>query len=218
MHDVAVTSADGVLGGTLAIPHGAHGLILFAHGSGSSRYSPRNRAVAGLLNKRGFATLLMDLLTDAEEELDTRTAALRFDIALLARRVSEASDWCRADQRLVHLPLGYFGASTGAAAALLSAADRDDVRAIVSRGGRPDLAGNALARVAAPTLLVVGERDSVVVDLNRRAASEMPAHCEIAIVPAAGHLFEEAGALERVAALATDWFVRYLAALARNGS
>ena len=218
MHDVSVTSEDGILGGTLAIPPGAHGVVLFAHGSGSSRHSPRNRAVAAQLNDRGFATLLMDLLTEDEEEIDVRTASLRFDIALLARRVCEASDWCASDQRLAQLPLGYFGASTGAAAALLAASSRADVRAVVSRGGRPDLTGNALPRVTAATLLIVGERDTVVADLNRRAASEMHAHCEIAIVPAAGHLFEEPGALERVALLATDWFVRYLPVPGRNGS
>lgn len=208
--EVTMPVESGVINGTLDVPAGAHGLVLFAHGSGSSRHSPRNRYVAGLLNARGLGTLLMDLLTQDEEEIDSTTAALRFDIALLARRVDLATEWCKTQSQLANLPIGYFGASTGAGAALMAAAERDDVRAIVSRGGRPDLAGTSLARVRAATLLIVGERDPVVIDLNRRAASQMKAPCEIAIVPGATHLFEEPGALDKVAGLAQEWFLRYL--------
>ena len=200
------------LGATLNIPAASHGLVIFAHGSGSSRHSPRNRFVAQSLGERGLATLLLDLLTQDEDELDRRTAALRFDVALLARRVDLATTWAHEQHDLRDKRLGYFGASTGAGAALLAAATRDDVDAVVSRGGRPDLAGDALRDVQAPTLLIVGERDPKVIDLNRRAASQLQAYCEIAIVPGATHLFEEPGTLEQVAALAQDWFVRYLAA------
>jgi putative phosphoribosyl transferase len=200
------------LGATLDLPASPRGLVVFAHGSGSSRLSPRNRFVANELGGRDFATLLLDLLTEAEDELDRDTAALRFDIALLARRVDLATSWWREHGELRTLPIGFFGASTGAAAALLAAAQRHDISAIVSRGGRPDLAGPALPRVHAPTLLIVGERDPAVLDLNRQAAAQMTAHREIAIVPGAGHLFEEAGALEQVARLAGDWFRRYVVA------
>lgn len=213
MRDVVLQIDAGNLGGTIGEPPGAHGLIIFAHGSGSSRHSPRNRFVANSLNERGFATLLMDLLTEDEEEIDRRTASLRFDIPLLARRVALATGWCKKQPQFAHLPIAYFGASTGAAAALLAAASRDDVSAIVSRGGRPDLAGPALADVRAATLLIVGELDLVVIDLNRRAASQMHSPCEIAIVPGAGHLFEEAGAIEQVARLAQEWFLHYLTAV-----
>lgn len=207
-----VLALDGKrLGATLSVPAAAHGLVIFAHGSGSSRHSPRNRFVAESLNERGLATLLLDLLTDDEEELDRRTAALRFDIALLARRIDLATVWARQDERLQSLRVGYFGASTGAGAALLAASTRDDVDAVVSRGGRPDLAGDALGDVQSPTLLIVGERDPKVIDINRRAASQFRAHCEIAIVPGASHLFEEPGTLEQVARLAQEWFLRYLA-------
>lgn len=200
------------LGATLGVPPAAHGVVIFAHGSGSSRHSPRNRLVAESLNERGISTVLLDLLSDDEEEIDRRTAALRFDIALLARRVDLATTWAREQPDFHGQRVGYFGASTGAGAALLAASTRDDVDAIVSRGGRPDLAGDALADVQAPTLLIVGERDPKVIDLNRRAASQLSAHSEIAIVPGATHLFEEPGTLEHVARLAQDWFVRYLAA------
>ncbi len=199
------------LGATLNVPPGAHGLVLFAHGSGSSRHSPRNHFVAESLNARGLATLLLDLLSQAEDELDRRTAALRFDVALLARRVDLATAWARTQDDLKTFRLGYFGASTGAGAALLAASTRDDVDAVVSRGGRPDLAGEALRDVQTPTLLIVGERDPQVMDVNRRAASQIGAHCEIAVVPGASHLFEESGTLEQVASLAQNWFVRYLA-------
>jgi dienelactone hydrolase len=200
------------LGATLCVPPAAHGMVIFAHGSGSSRHSPRNRFVAESLNERGISTLLLDLLSDDEDEIDRRTAALRFDVALLARRVGLATTWTREQAELAGQRIGYFGASTGAGAALLAASTRDDVDAIVSRGGRPDLAGDALADVQAPTLLIVGERDPKVIDLNRRAASQLQAHTEIAVVPGATHLFEEPGTLEQVAHLAQDWFVRYLAA------
>ncbi len=207
-----VIDVDGkALGATLSGPPSKRGLVIFAHGSGSSRHSPRNRFVAESLNALGLATVLIDLLTPDEEEIDRRTAALRFDIALLARRIDLVTSWSREQAQLRELRVGYFGASTGAAAALLAASTRDDVDAIVSRGGRPDLAGDAIGDVQAPTLLIIGERDPVVVDLNRRAASHFHAHCEIAIVPGATHLFEEPGTLERVAHLAHEWFVRYLA-------
>ncbi|HET9096996.1 MAG TPA: alpha/beta hydrolase, partial [Candidatus Baltobacteraceae bacterium] len=188
----------------------AHGIVIFAHGSGSSRHSPRNIFVAQTLNTGGLITLLLDLLTQDEEEIDNRTAALRFDIALLARRVGLATDWCRRDPQLQSHRIGYFGASTGAGAALLAASTRDDVDAIVSRGGRPDLAGDALGDVTAPTLLIVGENDPKVIELNRGAAAQLRTHHELAIVPGATHLFEEPGALERVSRLAQAWFSRYL--------
>jgi putative phosphoribosyl transferase len=199
--------------GSLVVPGGAFGLVLFAHGSGSSRFSPRNRYVAGVLEDAGLATLLVDLLTREEEEIDVRTRELRFDIELLARRLLAAAAWAGGDERTRALPLGLFGASTGAGAALVAAARRPEaLRAVVSRGGRPDLAGPALADVRAPTLLVVGGRDELVLDLNRRAREAMvrAAAVELEVVQGATHLFEEPGALERVAGLARDWFARYL--------
>lgn len=212
-HDELNIDADGKrLGALLTVPNAPHGLVIFAHGSGSGRHSPRNQQVARSLNGRGLATLLMDLLSPDEDDLDRRTAALRFDIALLARRIDLATVWARNNETLQNLRFGYFGASTGAGAALLAASTRDDIDAIVSRGGRPDLAGDALADVQAPTLLIVGELDPNVIDVNRRAASQFQSHCEIAIVPGATHLFEEAGTLGRVSQLAQDWFVRYLSA------
>jgi putative phosphoribosyl transferase len=199
--------------GDLVVPDGARGVVLFAHGSGSSRLSPRNRYVAGVLNEAGLATLLVDLLTEAEEEADRATGHLRFDVDLLADRLLSALDRLTREAQTRDLPLGLFGASTGAAAALVAAARRPDaVRAVVSRGGRPDLAGDALALVRCPTLLVVGELDDVVVRLNREAMARMSAPAELEIVPGATHLFPEPGALERVAALARDWFLRHLAA------
>jgi putative phosphoribosyl transferase len=206
-------SADGAeLHATLTVPDGAFGVVLFAHGSGSSRFSPRNRYVAGQLQEAGLATCLTDLLTAHEEEADLRTAALRFDIALLADRLLAASDMLAREPATGELPLGYFGASTGAAAALVAAARRPQgVAAIVSRGGRPDLAGPALAQVQAPTLLIVGGLDTVVLELNRQAMAAMPGCVELEVVPGAGHLFEEPGALQRVAELARSWFSRYLA-------
>lgn len=196
----------------LELPAEACGLVLFAHGSGSSRHSPRNQYVARVLNSAGIATLLLDLLTPEEEAVDRRTAHLRFDIALLARRLVAATGWCRAQTELATLPVGYFGASTGAAAALVASATLPDlIAAVVSRGGRPDLAGPHLTGVRAPTLLIVGSADYEVLALNRRASAAMTARNEIAIVPGATHLFEEAGALEHVAMLSRDWFVRHFA-------
>jgi putative phosphoribosyl transferase len=204
--------ADSVtLEGNLAIPSGARGIVLFAHGSGSSRHSPRNRYVAGVLNKAGIATFLFDLLTAEEEREDMVTARLRFDIPLLAERVAAATDWVANDTRTRGLRIGYFGASTGAAAALVAAARRGDIAAIVSRGGRPDLAGDALPKVTAPTLLIVGGRDAVVIELNESAKKEMRAEAELKIIPGATHLFEEPGALEQVARFAADWFTRHVA-------
>ncbi|MGH3487463.1 MAG: dienelactone hydrolase family protein [Actinopolymorphaceae bacterium] len=203
--------ADVQLQGDLVLPTGAVALILFAHGSGSSRHSPRNRAVARTLQGGGFGTVLLDLLTADEEVLDRQTAELRFDIALLGARVTAAVDEVRRWEEAAGLPIGIFGASTGAASALVAAAERpDDVGAIVSRGGRPDLAGAALGRVLAPTLLVVGSEDRQVLALNQQAAARLSAPHDIAVVGGATHLFEEPGALERVAQLASEWFTRYL--------
>jgi putative phosphoribosyl transferase len=208
---VQLRAGDVVLNADLALPECARGLVVFAHGSGSSRLSGRNRAVALALQHGGFGTLLLDLLTQDEERVDVRTAEFRFDIPLLGIRVTAAVDWAIADERTSPLPIGLFGASTGAAAALIAAAERHDaVRAIVSRGGRPDLAGSALERVRAPSLLVVGERDDVVVALNREALSRLTAPASLVIVPDATHLFEEPGTLERVIDLARDWFERHL--------
>ena len=208
---VAVAGGRARLGGTLGVPTDARGVVVFAHGSGSSRHSPRNRRVASVLNDAGLATLLVDLLTEGEEEVDLRTREHRFDIGLLAERLVGAIDWLRQEEATATLALGCFGASTGAAAALVAAAERPEVvRAVVSRGGRPDLAGDALGRVAAPTLLVVGERDPLVLDLNREAMERMHAPVRLEIVPRATHLFEEPGALDVVARLAHDWFLEHL--------
>lgn len=212
---VTITAADAHLYGDLAVPEGARGLVVFAHGSGSGRHSPRNRAVAAGLRRAGIGTLLMDLLTEEEDLVDQRTRRLRFDIALLARRLTGAVDWLStagAAEPSAALPVGTFGASTGAAAALITAAERPRrVRAVVSRGGRPDLAEAVLDRVEVPVLLVVGGADPVVVDLNERAARRL-AHVELRIVPGATHLFEEPGALDEVTRVAADWFARWLAA------
>jgi putative phosphoribosyl transferase len=200
------------LSGDLVVPPKAAGIVLFAHGSGSSRYSPRNRYVARVLERGGLGTLLLDLLTAAEEQVDLRTRRLRFDIRLLAGRLGEATDWLEQEPATRRLPLGYFGASTGAAAALVAAAKRPgEIGAVVSRGGRPDLANSALPLVQAPTLLIVGGEDRVVLDLNREAMEEMQCEKELSIVPGAAHLFEEPGAMEQVARLALDWFTRHLA-------
>jgi pimeloyl-ACP methyl ester carboxylesterase len=199
------------LEGDLAIPAGPRGLVLFAHGSGSSRKSKRNRFVAQALRTRWLGTLLFDLLTATEEREDEVDAHLRFDIPLLARRLGAVTDWMRSRGPAKELSIGYFGASTGAAAALIAAAERPGaIRAVVSRGGRPDLAGDALARVRAPTLLIVGGADTMVLDLNRDALEEIQGPKELIIVPGATHLFEEPGALEEVARIAGDWFVRHL--------
>ncbi|MDR7523284.1 MAG: dienelactone hydrolase family protein [Armatimonadota bacterium] len=205
-------AADGAtLEGALAVPPGARGIVLFAHGSGSSRHSPRNQFVAGVLRGAGFATLLTDLLTAGEEAVDERTRHLRFDIPFLARRLAAATAWVGSDPEVRSLRIGYFGASTGAAAALVAAAHRTDIGAIVSRGGRPDLARDVLARVRAPTRLIVGGRDVAVLDLNREALRRLQVEKDLVIVPGATHLFEEPGALEEVARLAADWFRRHLA-------
>ncbi len=199
------------LSADLVVPPEAAGIVLFAHGSGSSRYSPRNRYVARFLQRGGLGTLLLDLLTAAEEQVDLRTRHLRFDIGLLAGRLGEASDWLQQESATRRLPLGYFGASTGAAAALVAATKRPgEIAAIISRGGRPDLAGSALPFVQAPTLLIVGGEDRVVLDLNREALEELQCEKELSIVPGAAHLFEEPGAMEQVARLALDWFTRHM--------
>ena len=198
------------LEGNLDVPDDALGVVLFAHGSGSSRHSPRNRYVAQALRDAGLATLLIDLLTPDEERVDIRTAHLRFDIGLLAERLVAATDWLGQHPATQHLRVGYFGASTGGGAALVAAAERPDVGAVVSRGGRPDLAGAALARVRAPTLLIVGGNDIPVIALNRQALAQLRAEKELAIVPGATHLFEEPGTLEEVARLARDWFLCFL--------
>ena len=207
---IAIRVPDGRIEADLRVPETAAGLVMFAHGSGSSRFSSRNRAVAGFLEAHGFATLLLDLLTRREESIDIYTRQFRFDIDLLGRRVAFATDWVRQRDDLRCLPLGYFGASTGAAAALMGAADHPDVaRAVVSRGGRPDLAGDALRLVKAPTLLIVGGDDEPVIEMNQDAMRQMTAHVELEIVPGATHLFEEPGTLERVMELAANWFRTY---------
>lgn len=208
---VLVKAGSVSLEGNLTIPQGAKGIVLFAHGSGSSRHSPRNRYVASVLQAAGLATLLIDLLTAEEEIIDMRTRHLRFDIDLLAKRLVGATDWLQQNPSTENLRIGYFGASTGAAAALVAAAERPEVvSAIVSRGGRPDLAGAALPRVKAPTLLIVGGYDYPVIEMNQSALAQLRTEKQLVIVPRATHLFEEPGALEQVARLATQWFERYL--------
>jgi pimeloyl-ACP methyl ester carboxylesterase len=210
---VRVAAGRATLEGNLNIPAEARGVVLFAHGSGSSRHSSRNRFVARALREAGLATLLLDLLTAEEESVDVYTGHLRFDIGLLADRLTGATRWLTRQAATAELPVGYFGASTGGGAALVAAAARPEmVEAVVSRGGRPDLAGEALPRVQAPTLLIVGGHDFPVIDLNRQAFRRLgAAEKELVIVPGATHLFEEAGALEEVARLAADWFTRHLA-------
>jgi pimeloyl-ACP methyl ester carboxylesterase len=209
---VRITAGPVTLEGNLSLPRGARGIVMFAHGSGSSRLSPRNRYVAQLLNQARLATLLVDLLTAQEEAIDLRTARLRFDIGLLAERLVGATDWLLEHPQTRELQIGYFGASTGAAAALVAAAERlDEVAAIVSRGGRPDLAGPRLPQVRAPTLLIVGGNDVQVIELNRAAFAQLRCEKQLVIVPGATHLFEEPGALDEVARLAREWFERYLA-------
>jgi putative phosphoribosyl transferase len=207
--------ATGVsLEGTLGVPAGARGMVLFAHGSGSSRFSPRNRYVARVLRDAGLATLLVDLLSPGEEEVDLVTRQLRFDIGLLADRLVDGIDWLGHGPATGSLRVGLFGASTGGGAALVAAARRPEaVGAVVSRGGRPDLAGEALPQVRARTLLIVGGDDDVVIELNRHAMRQMRAEARLEVVPGASHLFEEPGTLEHVAALARDWFLRHLAPL-----
>jgi len=209
---VRLSTDEVTLHGNLLVPESAWGLVVFAHGSGSSRHSPRNKYVAGVLHDSGMATLLFDLLTLEEEAEDLITGRQRFDINMLARRLVGVTDLLQENEKTRRLRLGYFGASTGAAAALVAAAERPDVvGAVVSRGGRPDLAGPALAKVKAPTLLIVGGNDYQVIDLNREALEKLKSEKKLITVRGATHLFEEPGTLEKAAMLATDWFVKYLA-------
>ena len=210
-HDVTVTSGGVALRGLLGIPSDARGVVLFAHGSGSGRLSSRNNFVARSLQDAGLATLLIDLLTEDDERADARTGHLRFDIEFLATRLEAATEWLKQSPDTASLKIGYFGASTGAAAALVAAAEMPDrVHAVVSRGGRPDLAGDSLAKVEAPTLLIVGSRDVPVIPLNEDAFAQLRCEKKLEIVPGASHLFEEAGTLEVVARLAASWFDKYL--------
>lgn len=208
---VHIETDDVSLEGNLTVPDGAQGLVLFAHGSGSSRHSPRNRYVAGVLHEGGLATLLFDLLTEEEERIDRQTRHLRFDIDLLAKRLTGATEWVRTNSKTRDLNIGYFGSSTGAAAALIAAAQNPDiVHAVVSRGGRPDLAKKVLPTVQASTLLIVGGNDLPVISMNREAQEQMETTTEMEIIPGAGHLFEGPGQLEEVARLARDWFNQHL--------
>jgi putative phosphoribosyl transferase len=208
-----IPSGDVTLEGKLIIPEVAIGIVLFAHGSGSSRHSPRNQFVAQIIGEAGAGTLLLDLLTKEEEALDMITRHLRFDIELLARRLVDATDWLRRQSNTSHLKPGYFGSSTGGAAALVAAATLgEEVRAVVSRGGRPDLAGDALTNVKAPTLLIVGGLNHAVIELNRKAYEQLRCAKELKLVPGASHLFEEPGALEELARLAAEWFQKFLGA------
>ncbi len=200
-----------VVEGTLNVPSSARGVVLFAHGSGSSRFSPRNRYVAKFFNAQKIATLLFDLLTNEEDQEDLVTAEYRFNINLLAERLIGATEWLKKDPLTKNCSFGYFGASTGAAAALIAAAKLpNDIATVVSRGGRPDLAANYLPKVVAPTLLLVGGLDTEVIELNRQAMAQMSAEKKLVIIPGATHLFEEPGKLEEVAKISADWFLRYL--------
>ena len=208
MSEVYVQAGRAVLSGNLTIPENATGLVLFAHGSGSGRHSPRNQFVARTLNDGGLGTLLFDLLTPEEEARDMDAREHRFNIGLLAERLVHATRWAKQQERTRNLRIGYFGSSTGGAAALVAAAQLpQDIRAVVSRGGRPDLAGDALPRVQAPTLLIVGGNDDIVIELNEMARDQMRCEVKLEIVPGATHLFEEPGTLEQVARLASDWFL-----------
>ena len=208
---VSIKTGHVQLEGNISIPKGAKGIVLFVHGSGSSRLSPRNRFVAEELNKKGIATLLFDLLTQEEEIIDEKTAHLRFDIGLLAKRLVETTDWVRNSPVTNNMNIGYFGASTGAGAALVAAAERPNViKAVVSRGGRPDLAGRRLVEVKCPTLLIVGGCDEPVIDMNRDAMAQLKSKKNLVIVPGATHLFEEKGTLEVVSVHAGNWFLKYL--------
>jgi putative phosphoribosyl transferase len=214
---VTISASGATLAADLTVPDGATGVVAFAHGSGSGRLSPRNREVAERLNAARLATLLLDLLTEREERVDRRTDQLRFDISLLARRMVAAIDWLASERAVERLPVGCFGASTGAAAGLIAAAQRSErVLAVVSRGGRPDLAGAELASVAAPTLLIVGSADPAVLELNRQAQRHLRCETQLEIIEHAGHLFEEPGALARVAQLARAWFLSRLAGPSRG--
>jgi len=212
MNEVQIQAGQAALSGNLHIPDGAAALVLFAHGSGSSRHSPRNQFVARTLNNAGLATLLFDLLTPEEESIDARTAELRFNIGLLAERLVHAIKWAKQQEQTRDLRIGYFGSSTGGGAALVAAAEMpEDVGAVVSRGGRPDLADGALPKVQAATLLIVGGNDDVVIELNEQARDRMRCEVKLEIVPGATHLFEEPGALEKVAKLASAWFLLHAA-------
>jgi putative phosphoribosyl transferase len=207
-----ISAGSVTLEGNLSLPDHAIALVLFAHGSGSSRHSPRNQFVERTLNNAGLATLLFDLLTPEEESIDARTAEFRFNLGLLAERLVHATKWAKQQEQMRDLLIGYFGSSTGGGAALVAAAEiQQDVVAVVSRGGRPDLAAGALPKVQAPTLLIVGGNDDVVIELNEQARDRMSCEVKLEIVPGATHLFEEPGALEQVAKLASDWFVAHLA-------
>jgi putative phosphoribosyl transferase len=213
MTEVQIPAGRAVLSGNLTIPENAMALVLFAHGSGSSRHSPRNQFVARTLNRAGLGTLLFDLLTPEEEALDIYTREHRFNIALLAERLVHATKWAGQHEETRDLRIGYFGSSTGGAAALVAAAELpQDVGAVVSRGGRPDLAGDALPKVQAPILLIVGGNDDIAIELNEMARDQMRCEVKLELIPGATHLFEEAGALEHVAKLASDWFVHHLGA------
>lgn len=208
---VHIPAGEAELEGNLALPEGALGVVVFAHGSGSSRYSPRNRFVAETLRQRKLGTLLFDLLTTKEERLDEQTAQFRFDIPMLAVRLAHAVAWLRSHAETEKLPVGYFGASTGAAAALVAeAAAPQNIRAVVSRGGRPDLAGPELRRVKAPTLLIVGGNDTGVIELNQQAFDKLTCEKHLKIIPGATHLFEEPGTLEAVAKIAAEWFEQWM--------
>jgi dienelactone hydrolase len=211
MTEVQIPAGRAVLSGNLTIAETAKALVLFAHGSGSRRYSPRNQFVSRTLNRAGIGTLLFDLLTPEEEARDTYTREHRFNIALLAERLVQATNWATRQPQTQDLRIGYFGSSTGAAAALVASTELpQDIGAVVSRGGRPDMAGNALPKVQAPTLLIVGGNDDIVIDLNEMARDQMRCEAKLKIIPRATHLFEESGALEQVAKLASDWFSLYL--------
>jgi dienelactone hydrolase len=208
---VKIPAGNATIEGSLVIPLGAKGIVLFAHGSGSGRFSPRNQYVAKVLNQAGIATLLIDLLTKQEEKEDLQTGQFRFDINLLAQRLIGATEWLRKNPRTKNLAFGYFGASTGAAAALIAAAKLPEyVKAVVSRGGRPDLALDYIPKVKAPTLFIVGGNDTVVIDMNKKAMKNFSAGKKLEILPGASHLFEETGKLEEVAKLAASWFSKYL--------
>ena len=211
MSEIQLQAERAVLSGSLTIPENAIGLVLFAHGSGSSRHSPRNQFVARTLNRSGLGTLLFDLLTPEEEALDLYTREHRFNIGLLAERLVQATNWATQQEQTRDLRIGYFGSSTGGAAALVAAAQLSQgIGAVVSRGGRPDLAGDALPKVHAPTLLIVGGNDDIVIELNEMARDQMRCEAKLVIIPGATHLFEEPGALEQVAKFASDWFVLHL--------
>jgi dienelactone hydrolase len=212
MNEIRIPAGRAILAGSLIVPPNAAALVLFAHGSGSSRHSPRNQFVAHTLNVAGLGTLLFDLLMPEEEALDIHTREYRFNISLLAERLIHATKWVAAQEQTRDLRIGYFGSSTGGAAALVAAAELShDVGAVVSRGGRPDLAGDALPKVRAPTLLIVGGNDDIVIELNEMARNQMRCDVKLEIIPGATHLFEEPGALEKVAKLARDWFGAHLA-------